>query len=440
MLMRLSEPTAGGQYHWVRAFAPPGLQKPASFIVGWMCALGWQSYVPGAANICASIIVGFAVVSNDSYVPHNWHIVTLTVLICSFAIVFNVFLARKLPGIEAAVFTMYILAFVAFFVVFLALGPRSSAKEIFTDFQDNAGWGSIGTACFVGVSAPVITLIGSDSAVHLAEELKDASRQLPNAMLGTAGVNFLLGFMMLIAFIAVVGNVDQLLQTATGQPWIQVLWNATQSRNATMTMTFFVIFFFLFCAVNQNTTSSRQLYAFSRDGGLPFSRWISYVSPTRNVPVHAVLLTWLIGCGLGLIPLGSTAAFLNIQTIGNSGLLISYIICIACRLHHRNTVGIYGNLPAKPPFTLGKWGGNIINTVALLFLLCFLISDMFPTAPNPDTSSMNWNSLVLGVTVVIAGISYIWLRKTYLGADDGSQIELTTMQIHSKGSRYEQDP
>jgi len=34
---------------------------------------------PGAANVGASIIVDFAVVSNDSYVPHNWHIVTLTV-------------------------------------------------------------------------------------------------------------------------------------------------------------------------------------------------------------------------------------------------------------------------------------------------------------------------------------------------------------------------
>ena len=245
---------------------------------GWMCALGWQSFVPGAANVGASILVGFAVVANDSYVPQNWHIVTLTILICSFAIIFNVFLARKLPGIEATVFLMYILTFVAVFIVFIAMGPRSSAKEIFTDFQDNAGWGSIGTACFAGVSGPVITLIGSDSAVHLAEELKDASRQLPKAMLGTAGVNYLLGFAMLVAFIAVVGNVDQVLATATGQPWIQVLWNATQSRNATLTITFFVVFFFLFSAVNSNTTSSRQLYAFSRDGGLPFSSWISYVS------------------------------------------------------------------------------------------------------------------------------------------------------------------
>src|SRR6266498_5276895 len=154
-----------------------------------MCALGWQSFVPGAANVGAAAIQGFAVVASDSYVPKAYHVATLTIAICTAAVIFNVFLARKLPGIEAAVFTLYMLAFIAFFIVLLAMGPRSSGKEVFTDFQDNADWGSIGTACFVGVSGPVITLIGSDSAVHLAEELKDASRQLPKAMLATAGVN-----------------------------------------------------------------------------------------------------------------------------------------------------------------------------------------------------------------------------------------------------------
>lgn len=248
-----------------------------SYLLGWMCALGWQSYVPGASNVGATAIQGFAIVASDTYVPQAWHVVLLTILICSCAILFNVFLAKRLPGIEAAVFTLYVLAFVAFFIILLAMGPRSGVKPMFTQFEDNAGWGSIGSACFVGISGPVITLIGSDSAVHLAEELKDASRQLPKAMLSTAAVNYLLGFLMLIAFIAVVGDVEEVLATPTGSPYIQVILNATQSRTATMVMVAFVIFFFIFCAVNQNTTSSRQLYAFARDGGLPCSRWISYV-------------------------------------------------------------------------------------------------------------------------------------------------------------------
>ena len=243
-----------------------------------MCALGWQSYVPGAANVGASAIQGFAVVASTSYVPKNWHVAVLTVAICSSAILFNVFLAKKLPGIEGAVFVFFAMAFVAFFIILLTMGSRSSAKEIFTDFQDNADWGSIGTACFVGISGPVIMVLGSDSAVHLAEELKDASKSLPRAMIITATINYLFGFLMLVAFVAVVGNVQEVLATPTLNPYVQVIWNATQSRAATCILVGFIVFFFVFASVNTNVTSSRQLYAFSRDGGLPFSSWVSYVS------------------------------------------------------------------------------------------------------------------------------------------------------------------
>jgi choline transport protein len=248
-----------------------------------MCALGWQSYVPGAANVGATALQGLGVVASGNYVPKAYQTVLLTILFCIFAPLFNTLLARRLPGIEGLVFALYMLAFIAFLVVLVGMGPRSSATEVFTHFEDNAGWGSIGTACFVGINGPVITLLGSDSAVHLAEEMKDSSRNLPKAMLCYAAVNYLIGFAMLLAFIFVVGDVDSILSTATGQPWIQVIWNATGSGAATIVMTAIIAFFFLFAAVNTNTTSSRQLYAFARDGGLPFSNWICRVSRSPEI-------------------------------------------------------------------------------------------------------------------------------------------------------------
>ncbi|KAF2395912.1 amino acid transporter [Trichodelitschia bisporula] len=404
------EPTAGGQYHWVSVFAPPKWRKPASYAVGWMCALGWQSYVPGAANVGATTLQGLGVVANSAYVPKAYQTVLLTILICTLAPVFNTLLARKLPVIEGCVFALYIVAFFVFLIVLVAMGEHTPAKTVFTDFQDNAGWGSIGTACFVGITGPVITLIGSDSAVHLAEELRDASRNLPRAMLGYTAVNYVLGFSMLLAFLFVIGDVDAVLASPTGQPWIQVIWDATGSRAATIVMTALIFFFFFFASVNTNTTSSRQLFAFARDGGLPYSSWISRVNPGRHVPLNAVLLTLVIGSCIAVVPLGSNAAFLNIQTIGNAGLMVSYTICVAARLHDRN----WGPKRVTPPFNLGHWGGNVLNVLAILFLVVFLVSAMFPGAPNPTTESMNWASLALGLTCLVAGVSYIRLRKNYL--------------------------
>jgi choline transport protein len=306
------EPTTGGQYHWVSVFAPVRYRKVLSYMVGesdvalplqsttidtktpalppgWMCALGWQSAVAGSSNVGALSIQGFIFVINGSYHAKVWHLVLLTIAILVFVVLFNIFLAKKLPGIEGVIFVLYLLGFVGFLLVLFIMGDRSSAKTVFTEFQDNAGWGSIGTACFVSISGPVITIVGSDSAVHLAEELKDASRQLPRAMVATALTNYFVGFVMLLAFIFVVGNVEEVLASPTGLPYIQVIWNATQSRGPTVVLVAIMILSFVFTTINVNVTASRQIWAFARDGGLPFSGWISYVSQLRYLKPHIFL-------------------------------------------------------------------------------------------------------------------------------------------------------
>lgn len=247
-------------------------------IKGWMCALGWQSYVPGAANVGATALQGIGVIANRNYRPQAWHTVLITILFCLIAPLFNTVLARRLAIIEGIIFLLYLVAFLVFVIVLLTKGTKSSGEVVFLQFQDQNDWGSIGTACFVGLNGPVITLLGSDSAVHLAEELRDASRNLPRAMLSYAALNYTLGFVMLLVFLFVLGDIDTVLNSPTGQPWIEVIWNATRSFGGTIAMVAIVAFFFLFASVNTNTTSSRQLFAFARDGGLPYSSWISRVS------------------------------------------------------------------------------------------------------------------------------------------------------------------
>jgi choline transport protein len=151
------------------------------------------------------------------------------------------------------------------------------ADEVFFTFQDNEDWGSIGLACLVGILGPTVTLVGGDSAVHLGEETKEASRALPIAMTATAAVNYIIGFIMTITILSVSGNFDANLATRTGQPYVAVIYAATGSRSATIAFLVIIIILFFCCTINCITTTSRQLYAFSRDGGVPFSQWISKV-------------------------------------------------------------------------------------------------------------------------------------------------------------------
>ena len=220
---------------------------------------------------------GLIALNVPSYVIKGWHATLLTIGVVIFAMTWNTILVRKLPLLEGIVMTLHIFGFFAFVVVLWVLGPRSDPKDVFTDFQDNGNWGSIGLSCLVGLTGPVITLIGADSACHLSEELKDAAWVLPRSMVATALVNYALGFVMTVTVMSTLGDVDEILTTTTGQPYIQVLLNATQSRVGTSIMTALVGVLLLFASVNLVTTSSRQIFAFARDKGLPFSSFLSHV-------------------------------------------------------------------------------------------------------------------------------------------------------------------
>jgi choline transport protein len=97
-------------------------------------------------------------------------------------------------------------------------------------------------------------------------------------MVATALVNYSLGFIRTVTVISTLGSdVSELLITPLGQPWIQVLLNATESTLGTSTMIAVLCLLLLFCAVNQIATSSRQLFEFAREKGLPFSNFLAQV-------------------------------------------------------------------------------------------------------------------------------------------------------------------
>lgn len=221
---------------------------------------------------------GLIALNSPSYIIKGWHSTLFTVAITAFAILWNTLFVRKLPLVEGIGLILHVLGFFAFVIVLWVTGPRSDSKTVWTKFEDNTGWGNQGLATLVGILGPVVTLIGSDSSCHLSEELKDAAWVLPRAMVATALVNYALGFIMTFTVMSVLGNdIPTLLSTPFGQPWIQVLLNATESKVATSIMTAVLCLLLLFCSINQITTSSRQLFAFARDKGLPFSEFLGYV-------------------------------------------------------------------------------------------------------------------------------------------------------------------
>ena len=90
--------------------------------------------------------------------------------------------------------------------------------------------------------------------------------------------NAIMLFAFTICLLFTIGNVDQVTNTPTGVPLIEVFYQATNSKPATTFLTLMPVIIFLFAMFNVFASVSRLIWVFSKDKGLPFSNFFSAVS------------------------------------------------------------------------------------------------------------------------------------------------------------------
>src|SRR5271170_5726030 len=87
--------------------------------------------------------------------------------------------------------------------------------------------------------------------------------------------NVILGVIMLITMLFCIGPLDGAIATTT--PYLTLFTN-TNSTGVALALTIIVFFLIYSGNITALATASREVWAFSRDKGFPFSRWISRVS------------------------------------------------------------------------------------------------------------------------------------------------------------------
>ncbi|CAG8045893.1 unnamed protein product [Penicillium salamii] len=412
-------PTAGGQYHWVSEFAPRRGQKFLSYITGWLSAMGWQCAIVSIAYLAGTIIQGLVVLNQPDYDFQRWHGTMLVIAISTFSIIFNTFLAKNLPFVEGLILIIHIVGLFAIIIPLWVLAPRNNAHAVFTTFNNGGGWNNSGTATLVGLSTTITSMLGYDCSVHMckthwlvsrkllteiAEEIKDASETLPKAMMSSVAVNGILGFIMLITLCFTLGEVDKVLETPTGFPFIEIFYNTTGSFAATNAMTAVLVVTLTASTITEVATASRQLWSFARDEGLPFSSFFAYVTPGWNIPLNSVMVSLVVTILLSLINIGSEVALNAVISLTITSLLSAYILSIGCVFLKR----LRGEALPHHRWSLGKFGGAV-NFGALAFLCPMFLFAFFPLSTNVTVETMNW-SVAMYVGVVGSASLYYWAR------------------------------
>ena len=158
------------------------------------------------------------------------------------------------------------------------MGDRGDAKQVFTLFQDNMGWGSVPLSTMVGLTGAASCFVGIEAGAHMAEEVRNAAHVIPRAMMWTWVGNGLMGWVMAITFCFCVGDTMSVLLTPLGSQQVQVFLNTTGSAAGATGLTCIMLVIGVFACVAVMATNSRQLFAFARDNGVPFSKVFSQVS------------------------------------------------------------------------------------------------------------------------------------------------------------------
>ena len=128
--------------------------------------------------------------------------------------------------------------------------------------------------CLIGCDPNTSTRRCPQTALA-AEEVENASLNVPRAMWWSYVFNAIMGTIMLITMLFCIGPLDEAVESDA--PYI-VLFNNTGSTGVSLLLTILLFILIFSGNVTALATTSRELWAFARDRGFPFSKWISHVS------------------------------------------------------------------------------------------------------------------------------------------------------------------
>ena len=275
----------------------------------------------GATNnfIGANFILGQANLCFPSYTIERWHTVLVAYLIAAISTTVNIYGPHLLDRISQAAIVWNMLSFLIVIIVVLACNDhKQPASFVFSDFQNFTGFGTA-YAAILGLLQSSFGMCCYDAPSHMTEEMKNASREAPKAIVMSVYIGAITGFIFLVAICFCIGDITNTAQSTTGVPLIEIFYNSTGSIVGTCFLSTMVLVIGLVCANALTAEGSRSLFAFARDSGLPFSHIVAKVEPKRQVPVYAILLACLVQVALNSIYFGTLTGFNTVISIATEG-------------------------------------------------------------------------------------------------------------------------
>ena len=332
-------PTAGALYHWAALLGGAGWGWATAMMnlvamVAIVAAIDLACSEALAATLGASSIAGYAI---------------FAAVLASHALVnvFSVRLVAILNDLSATVHIVGVVALVVALVGFSRLhGVGYALTTGFTTRED----GSYPLGFVGSLVLGMWTFTGFDASAHASEETRDPARRVPWGIVSSVVVSAVAGYALVIALTLAIPNLFATARSDAAA--LFVLHGALGARWGSLAMGL-VIAAMWFCGLSSVTSASRMLYAFARDGGVPFAHRIRAVHPRWKTPSYAILVATALPFFLtaAIAPFDSEV-FIAIATLATMGFYVSYGIPIALGARAR----VRGAWKRRGPWHLATMG------------------------------------------------------------------------------------
>lgn len=239
--------------------------------------------------------------------------------------------------------------------------------------------------------------------------MPNPGRGVPRAM----GLTMLIGTVTAIPFaIALLFSTNDLHAVQTSPvPIATMYFQAAGTKTGGTAITIWFLLIWLSTSVSGILTTSRLVWAFSRDNGLPYSHIFAKVHPKFEAPINSTIATGAFLIVYGAIYVASSNAFNSLISLAILGLNVTYVVPqFLAFWNGRDRV-----LPDRH-LNLGPWFGPFCNVVSTVWVAFVAVLFCFPTFLPVEIGAMNWLSVVsVGVGVFILAVWWGGKRKTFTG-------------------------
>jgi len=421
-------PTSGGMYYWSAKLAPGESGPVWSWFTGWFNLLGQIAVTAGIDFGSAIFLTGLLSVAFGLNPTRGTVLFVLAVILLVHGLL-NTF-GNKVVGFLSDVSAWWHLVGVAVIVAALWIVPshHNSPTFVFTHLANSTGFSAVWYVFLLGLLFGQYNMTGYDASAHVVEETADAQYAAPRGIVMSIAVSAIAGLILFISTTFAIEHYSKVI--SANIPPLAIFMNAVGKGGGELLFLIVWVATF-FCGMASVLANSRMIYAFSRDGAVPLSRYWHHIDPVRRVPAHSVWFA-VIGAFILCIPYyWSPTAFSAVTSIATIGLYVAYVTPVFLRR-------LKGKRFQPGPWNLGKWSATV-GWIAVGWVILIAVLFMLPESSPVTLDTFNYAPVAVLVVIGFAGIWWIASARHWFKGPKTQGLESDLEEIEKIMSEVKED-